>query len=165
MPSGGPTPTTAQQSPTAAPQLSMQALPASGDAMAKHLASTAPSAPQMPLGAKSAPQALPQDPLDPPPAVLRPFLKPVRHTDVYVDDFILAVQGNKRARLMHLRKLLHSIDAVFRPVDDADPATRKHVPSVKKLLKGDAYLSTRKVVLGWLLDTVRQTLELPPPPN
>jgi hypothetical protein len=31
----------------------------------------------------------------------------------------------------------------------------------KKLLKGDGCWTTRKVVLGWLLDTVRQTIELP----
>ena len=94
------------------------------------------------------------------PPVLRPFRKPVQHHDVCVDDFILAVQGNQRARLRHLRKLLHAIDGVFRPLDSQDPSTRKHVPSLKKLLKGDAHLCTRKVVLGWLLDTLHQTLEL-----
>ncbi len=97
-----------------------------------------------------------------PPPVLRPFTKPVRSTDVYVDDFILAIQGPPSARLDHLRRLLHSIDAVFRPIDNADSPLRKHVPSMKKMLAGDAHLSTRKIVLGWLLDTVTQTLELPP---
>jgi hypothetical protein len=33
---------------------------------------------------------------------------------------------------------------------------------VKKLLQGDGCWSTSKVMLGWLIDTVRQTLELPP---
>ena len=33
---------------------------------------------------------------------------------------------------------------------------------MKKFLAGDAYLSIRKIILGWLIDTVRQTLELPP---
>ncbi len=34
--------------------------------------------------------------------------------------------------------------------------------SLKKLLKGDGSWATRKLILGWILDTVRQTLELPP---
>ena len=106
--------------------------------------------------------ATPAAPLAPAPPVLRPFHKPVRVTDLYMDDFIQAVQGNPLARLNHLRKLLHSIDAVFRPLDSQDSPHRKHVPSMKKFLQGDAYLSTRKIVLGWLIDTVRQTLELPP---
>jgi hypothetical protein len=50
---------------------------------------------------------------------------------------------------------------VFRPVDEADSQYRKHVASVKKLLKGDAYPATRKVILGWILDVLKQTLELP----
>lgn len=39
---------------------------------------------------------------------------------------------------------------------------RKHVPSIKKFLKGDGYPTTRKVVLGWIVDTIHCTLELPP---
>lgn len=96
------------------------------------------------------------------PTVLRPFHKPVASTDVYVDDFIQCVQGPESARMRHLRRLLHSIDKVFRPLDAADSEFRQHVPSMKKFLKGDAFLSTRKVVLGWIIDTLRGTLELPP---
>jgi len=33
---------------------------------------------------------------------------------------------------------------------------------VKKMAKGDAKWSTRKLVLGWIIDTVRGTIELPP---
>lgn len=80
----------------------------------------------------------------------------------YVDDFIMGIQGLSKARAQHLRRLLHSIDAVFGPVDEQDPPTRKDVPSRKKLLNGDAYLTTRKLVLGWIIDTPRGTLELPP---
>ena len=32
---------------------------------------------------------------------------------------------------------------------------------MKKLLKGDGSWATRKIILGWLVDTARQTLELP----
>jgi hypothetical protein len=48
---------------------------------------------------------------------------------------------------------LHSINEVFRPVDELDDPIRNHVPSIKKLLKGDAYLDTLKIILGWILDT------------
>ena len=34
--------------------------------------------------------------------------------------------------------------------------------SLKKILKGDSSWSTRKTILGWIIDTVRQTIELPP---
>ena len=74
----------------------------------------------------------------------------------------MAVQGTPATRLQHLRRLLHSIDEVFRPVNELDDAVRNHVPSVKKLLKGDAYLDTLKLILGWILDTLKGTLELPP---
>ena len=37
------------------------------------------------------------------PPVLRPFTKPTRHTDVYVDDFIQATQGPPKAQLAQLR--------------------------------------------------------------
>jgi len=33
--------------------------------------------------------------------------------------------------------------------------------SIKKLLKGDGTWTTRKVVLGWLIDTTRMTIQLP----
>ena len=115
-----------------------------------------------PLSPSVLPTAPPPPLVSTAPPVLRPFVKPVSFTDIYVDDFIQGIQGNPTARLNHLRKLLHSIDAVFRPVDSADSPLRKDVPSMKKLLAGDAYLSTRKVVLGWIIDTVKQTLELPP---
>ena len=96
------------------------------------------------------------------PPVLRPYQKPTRFTDIFIDDYLLGVQGGSTARLQHLRRLLHSIDEVFRPVDELDSSIRNHVPSVKKLLKGDAYLDTVKIVLGWLLDTLKGTIELPP---
>jgi hypothetical protein len=60
---------------------------------------------------------------------------------------------------------LHSIDEVFRPVNKLDDPIRNHVPSIKKLLKGDAYLDMLKIVLGWILDTLKGTIELPPHQN
>jgi hypothetical protein len=50
----------------------------------------------------------------------------------------------------------------MRPLEPQDPETRQESTSVKKLKKGDAYWATCKVVLGWLLDTIKMTIELPP---
>jgi hypothetical protein len=93
--------------------------------------------------------------------VLRPFRRPVALHDIYVDDFISLVQGSTPRRQRHMRGLLHSVDRVFRPLDDEDSSHRQHVPSIKKFQKGDGSMQTVKNVLGWILDTVRGTLELP----
>jgi hypothetical protein len=54
------------------------------------------------------------------PLVLHPFHKPTRFTDIFIDDYVLGLQGISPARLQHMRRLLHSIDEVFRPFDDED---------------------------------------------
>ena len=94
--------------------------------------------------------------------VLRPFRKPVALHDIYVDDFISLIQGSTRRRRWHIRRLLHSIDRVFRPLDAHDSSHRQHVASVKKFLKGDGSMQVEKSVLGWLINTAQGTLELPP---
>jgi hypothetical protein len=33
---------------------------------------------------------------------------------------------------------------------------------LKKLLKGDGSWNTQKLILGWIMDTICQTIELPP---
>ena len=90
----------------------------------------------------------------------RPLQRPIGYTDVFVDDFIQLGQGGK-LRLNVLRNhLLHSIDAVLaRP--QLDEPLRNEAVSLKKLLKGDGSWATRKLVLGWILDSVRKTIELP----
>ena len=53
--------------------------------------------------------------------------------------------------------LLHAIDEVLaRP--EVSQNQRQEAVSLKKLLKGDG---SSKVILGWVVDTVRQTIELP----
>jgi hypothetical protein len=54
------------------------------------------------------------------------------------------------------------LDRVFQPLDPDDHPQQSEPASVKKLLKGDGAWATRKHILGWLLDTVASTLELPP---
>jgi hypothetical protein len=103
----------------------------------------------------------------PEPEVARPapdsncmLKKAVRSTDVFVDDFIQAGQGDVQQLTDLRRQLLHCVDEVLaRPLPDE---SRNEAVSLKKLLKGDGSWGTRKLILGWIVDTVRQTIELPP---
>ena len=89
--------------------------------------------------------------------------KAVAAFDIFVDDFIGLAQGNQTRRLELTRILLHSLDEVFRALHpEVDGPYRKEPASVKKLKLGDAHWCTRKLVLGWLIDTLQMTLELPP---
>jgi hypothetical protein len=91
----------------------------------------------------------------------RAFQRPVSHTDVFVDDFIQLGQGGPR-RMRALRNhLLKAIDDVLaRP--QADEPHRTEAVSLKKLVQGDGSWGTRKLILGWIVDTLRQTIKLPP---
>ena len=95
-------------------------------------------------------------------AVLCALQKPVQSTDICLDEFIMAIQGSETVCLQHLWHLLYLIDTMFRPIDQYDSEHHKLVLLKKKALKGDAYLCTRKLLLGWMLDTAAHTLELPP---
>jgi hypothetical protein len=81
---------------------------------------------------------------------------------VYVDDFIGMVQGNRVHRQHVKRVLLHALDSVFRKLETTDNPHRQEPASIKKMLKGDATWSTRKNILGWVVDTITMTVELPP---
>jgi hypothetical protein len=100
----------------------------------------------------------------PPPIVASrgPLQKPLNQVDVFMDDFILFSQLPAPRRLKVRRTLFECIDAVLRPRAPSDNPTRKEPNSIKKLLQGDALWSTKKVVLGWLLDTKARTIKLPP---
>jgi hypothetical protein len=99
------------------------------------------------------------------PLVTQPLAPPrprLAYIDVYVDDFLGACQGNKRERTRVRRILLHSIDRILAPLDSVLHPQHNKPTSVKKLRKGDAYWATSKVMLGWLVDTVADTISLPP---
>jgi hypothetical protein len=89
------------------------------------------------------------------------FRQPLQQWDVYVYDFIGVVQGNLKRRQRVKRALLHALDKVVRGVDELDSPHCQEPASLKKLLKGDATWATRNDVLGWVLDTIEKTLELP----
>ena len=98
-----------------------------------------------------------------PPRIKHRGKGPLGKTDCFVDDFVLMAQGGRRRRRRLRRILFHCIDLVFRPPDAANDELRKDPISLKKLRQGDGALETSKVVLGWLIDTVAGTIELPPP--
>jgi hypothetical protein len=79
--------------------------------------------------------------------------------DVFVDDFIGVAQGSQRRCNNARWCIMHAINRVFaRPY--AEAAHRKEAISEKKLNKGDGGWRQRKEILGWLLDTHRNTIEL-----
>ena len=86
---------------------------------------------------------------------------PLTQVDLYMDDYIGLAQGTPRRRRWVRRVLFHAVDEIFRPNDKADSSLRRDPISIKKLLKGDGAWETVKVILGWLLDTVAGTLQLP----
>lgn len=101
-------------------------------------------------------------PSAPDPNLKRARRRPLALTEIYVDDYIQAAQGNRDARNRLRRILFHAIDDVFRPLHPDDGPHRAEPISVNKLRKGDASWSTCKKVLGWLIDTDAAIITLPP---
>jgi hypothetical protein len=100
----------------------------------------------------------------PPPATRSqgPLRPPLNFVDVYMDDFLAACQLSGVDLDAARCTLFDCIDSVIRPLAPNDNPYRKEPISTKKLLKGDASWSTRKVILGWVIDTIQRTVELPP---
>jgi len=89
----------------------------------------------------------------------QPLTEPLAYADVFVDDFIGLVQGSQRHRKAFRHTLLHAIDKVFAQPTDKEP-NRQEAALVKKLKRDNGALTTQKLILGWILDTLRKTLEL-----
>ena len=102
---------------------------------------------------------------------------PLAYADVFVDDFVGAAQAppphlhnqatecqdpdlDNRRRVR--RALLHAIDDVFQPLLPTDNPTRQEPVSLKKLREGDCSFGTLKLILGWIIDTINMTIQLPP---
>ena len=109
----------------------------------------------------SPPSRLPAPP-QLPPAQRRHHRRPLAYGDVFVDDEILLAHGTLSQLHCFKRQALHINDWIFRANDPHDnPTVRKEPISESKLVKGDACWSTTNVILGWTLDTLRGTIELP----
>ena len=88
--------------------------------------------------------------------------RPLKHWDIYVDDFLGTTQGNKTTQKRVKRALLNSLDKVFRLLAVTDHPMRQEPASLKKFKKGNGTWATKKRMLGWNIDTVAQTIALPP---
>jgi hypothetical protein len=77
-----------------------------------------------------------------------------------MDDFLVTTQHPDHSAM--LGTLFECIDSVLRPLSPNDNTCRKEPISIKKLQKGDACWTTRKSILGWLINTKGRTIELPP---
>ena len=85
---------------------------------------------------------------------------PLLHFDVFVDDSIGLAQGEQAHLQAVRREFLHVNDTVFRR-NAPDEPQRREPTSTKKLKAGDALWSTHKTMLGWVVDALRGTIELP----
>jgi len=76
----------------------------------------------------------------------KPLPKPLANADIFVDDFILAVQGNPHHRKVVRHILMNTIDEVLKSPDDLPGATKPI--SDKKLGLGNGSLFPQKLTLG-----------------
>ena len=83
------------------------------------------------------------------------------YIDVFVDYFLGTTQGNKDRREEVKRALLHSLDNVLRPLSPTDLPTRQDPASLKKMKQSDSTWETQKILLGWVIDSVRGTIHHP----
>lgn len=111
---------------------------------------------------ESAPAAPHHFPREAPAHPTAPRKAPLGTFDVYMDDFIGLAQGSLQRRT-HLRSVMfHTIHQVLRKGSATDNPRRQEPISIKKLQKGDAHWDTKKTILGWDIDTIAQTIALPP---
>jgi hypothetical protein len=85
---------------------------------------------------------------------------PVSDTDIFMDNFIQVGQGGAKPMCALQNHLLVAVDNVLATPRAHEPHWNEAI-SIKKPLQEDGSWGTCKVVLGWLIDTVRQTIELP----
>jgi hypothetical protein len=83
---------------------------------------------------------------------------------VYVDDFCLAAVEDATGTLLKrtARATLHAIHSVFPTPEATGTPDAKDPISEKKLAKGDARWNTQKEILGYWLDGINRTIQLPP---
>jgi hypothetical protein len=88
---------------------------------------------------------------------------PYQMSSVYVDDHIMAAVEDSTGTLLErtARATLHAIHSVFQPPDVANAPSAKDPISEKKLLKGDGRWDTKKEILGYMLDGINRTIQLP----
>jgi hypothetical protein len=71
------------------------------------------------------------------------------------------VEGGTRTRRRVKCAFLHTLDMVIYPLDREYSAHRQEPASTKKMAKGDSSWATTKVILGWMTDTLDNTISFP----
>ena len=80
--------------------------------------------------------------------------------EVYIDDFIALIHTTDKAEITRLtRSLLHAITDIFPPPEITGSSMGPAI-SEKKLIAEGTW-ETRKEILGWVLDGIARTIELP----
>ncbi len=89
---------------------------------------------------------------------------PTKLIQVYVDDFCYAAtQSVDGAHIPTIRRAaIHGIHAVFPPTSVTLHKEDKEPISAKKLAAGDGNFDSRKEMIGFVFDGVKQTVHLPP---
>jgi hypothetical protein len=83
---------------------------------------------------------------------------------VYVDDHIMAAVEDKAGKLLQrtARAALQAIHSVFPPPSATNsPGAKDPIVSEKKLHKRDGRWDTQKEILGYMLDGINRTVQLP----
>lgn len=79
----------------------------------------------------------------------------------YIDDFIKMIQCTDPSQLVRLtRAVLHAIYSIFPPPEVTN--SNMGPPISNKKLDEEGAWEVRKEVLGWLLDGIARTIQLPP---
>ena len=82
--------------------------------------------------------------------------------EVFVDDFVGATNCTTTAHLAHLsRAMLLGIHSIFPPPEISGHNGEDPI-SQKKMKAGDGTWDTTKEILGWILDGLNYTIQLPP---
>jgi hypothetical protein len=88
------------------------------------------------------------------------YRTPLALWDVYVDDFLGLVQGGARARRRVKCVLLHTLHTILRPLDSDNSVHLQGPAYTKKMAKGESATGTVKVILGWIINTLDNTISL-----
>jgi hypothetical protein len=78
-----------------------------------------------------------------------------------MDNFLGLMQGGRRRQNQVHLVLFEAINAIFRLLTDSNPSTRQEPISIKNFLKGNGAWETTKTMLGWIINAIAGTVQLP----
>jgi hypothetical protein len=95
------------------------------------------------------------------PLLVTPTYKPIS-IDGFVDDIISLCVGNKKKRIEKTKNAVPlALHTTFRPAEPEEEQVDRDDALCLRKLKGEGSLSTRKTVLGWIIDTDTFRVYLP----